>query len=136
LRGFGAKVEYALLAALDLAAHHDGDKPSSVSAIAARTAAPRKYLVQILLELKRAALVGSTRGPRGGYWLMRRPALISLAEIVEALEPGRSERKPRAASDAGREAIKGLEQMLQKNRRQCLSGITLDDFLRQVQQGA
>jgi len=130
---FSAKVEYALLAALDLAAQYEPEKPVAVSAIAARTGTPSGYLVQILLALKRAALVRSARGPRGGYWLMCPPRLISLAQIVEAVESSRPGDRARSAARPGRKAIDELAQTLEKDRRAFLAGISLAEFLRQVQ---
>jgi len=131
--GFDAKMEYALLSALDLAAHYSGEKPVPVAEIAARTSTPRKYLVQILIQLKRAALVGSTRGPKGGYWLMRRPEMISLAEVMEALDSGATEPPPHAGDDRTRKALAQLALQLKTNRRQHLSNISLARFLKQVE---
>lgn len=45
-----------------------------------------KYLEQLLLPLRRARLVTSTRGPHGGYRLARPPAYIALLEIVELMQ--------------------------------------------------
>ena len=74
MRDFDARTRYALRAALHLAEHYQGaGKPIKIREIAARTDTPPKYLVHILLQLKRRALVNSTRGAKGGYWLLRRP---------------------------------------------------------------
>src|SRR2546430_2419965 len=54
--------------------------------MAHRRGTPEPYLEQLLLALRRAALVRSYRGPGGGYTLTRPPAAISLADIVAALE--------------------------------------------------
>ena len=81
-----ARVRYALRAAIDLAGHYDGETPVKVGEIADRTAVPPKYLVHILLALKRALLVNSTRGPSGGYWLVRPPRTIRVSQIVDAVQ--------------------------------------------------
>jgi Rrf2 family protein len=47
---------------------------------------PRRYLEQILNALRHKGLVQSTRGARGGYQLSRRPANISIGEIIRAVE--------------------------------------------------
>ena len=47
---------------------------------------PSRFLVQILLQLKGASLVVSTRGAAGGYRLARPPAEITLAEVIEVME--------------------------------------------------
>jgi Rrf2 family iron-sulfur cluster assembly transcriptional regulator len=54
--------------------------------IAERTALPQPYLEQILLALKGAGLVRSKRGVGGGYILAREPKLITLGEIVSAVD--------------------------------------------------
>ena len=58
-----------------------------VASIARQQKIPAKFLEQILLLLKSAGLVGSKRGPRGGYYLSRRPSEISLADVVDLTEP-------------------------------------------------
>jgi Rrf2 family protein len=47
---------------------------------------PSRFLVQILLQLKGASLVASTRGASGGYRLARPPREITLAEVLEVME--------------------------------------------------
>ncbi|NLW49326.1 MAG: Rrf2 family transcriptional regulator [Candidatus Brocadiaceae bacterium] len=98
MQSYDAKTRYALLAALDLAALHAQDQPARLRDIARRTGAPSNYLVHVLLALKRRALVRSTRGPAGGYALMRPPALISVAEVVAAVESRRRTRAPAAGA--------------------------------------
>jgi len=81
-----AKTEYACLAMLELAKEHDSGEPVQLRRIAEEHGIPARFLVQILLQLKGAALVASTRGAAGGYRLARSPAKISLADVVEAVE--------------------------------------------------
>ena len=88
-----AKTEYACLAMLELAQRYTAGKPVRVRAIAERHAIPSQFLVQILLRLKSAGLVASTRGAGGGYRLVRSPDDIALADIVEAIEGGTAERE-------------------------------------------
>src|SRR3954454_13810815 len=78
--------DYACRALLSLALHAHEMGPQSVRDIAARTGLPQPYLEQILLALKGAGLVRSKRGVGGGYVLPRDPQLISLAEIVSAVD--------------------------------------------------
>lgn len=79
------KGEYGLLALLELARQY-GQGTVQASAIAERRDIPAQYLQQILLTLRRAGLIRSERGPRGGHELARLPAEITLAEAVTALE--------------------------------------------------
>lgn len=76
---------YALRSLLYLAEERDG-APIQLARIAKTQRVPRKYLELIMLELKRADLVRSFRGPKGGYQLARDPASISLGEIVRVME--------------------------------------------------
>lgn len=63
-----------------------GGKPVSLKEIAQRQQISLDYLEQLLRRLRRAGLVESVRGPRGGFILTRPPAEMSLWEIVKALE--------------------------------------------------
>jgi len=79
------KSKYGLKAAL-LLARDVARGPILVSEIAAREGLPKKFLEQILLDLKRHGVVESRRGQRGGYLLGRPPGDISLGEIVRILD--------------------------------------------------
>jgi Rrf2 family transcriptional regulator, cysteine metabolism repressor len=81
-----ARTEYACLAMLQLAHDYDSGEPVQIRRIAEEHAIPARFLVQILLQLKGAGLVVSTRGATGGYRLARPPRDITLAEIVDVLE--------------------------------------------------
>jgi Rrf2 family iron-sulfur cluster assembly transcriptional regulator len=78
--------DYACRALLSLALRSDGVGPTSVRDIAERTGLPQPYLEQILLALKGAGIVRSKRGVGGGYVLAREPALITLGDIVSAVD--------------------------------------------------
>jgi len=79
------KARYALRAMLHLA---ERAKESSlqIADIAEGANVPRKFLEQILLELKRRGLVHSVRGRNGGYGLGRPPGEISFAEIIRVID--------------------------------------------------
>jgi Rrf2 family protein len=81
-----AKTEYACLAMLQLAADYDGGEPVQIRRIADEHGIPSRFLVQILLQLKGASLVASTRGAAGGYRLSRPPGEITLADVIEVME--------------------------------------------------
>ena len=70
---------------LELALHHR-NKPLSVSQIAESEELSPKFLSQIIIPLKGAGLIQSTRGARGGYELSRPPEKISLLEVFRILE--------------------------------------------------
>lgn len=67
-------------------ARHYGSGPVSLSEMAEHEELPRPYLEQLVVSLREAGLVTSTRGARGGYELSRPPADIRMSEVVTALE--------------------------------------------------
>jgi Rrf2 family transcriptional regulator, cysteine metabolism repressor len=83
---FSAKVQYACLAVIALARCHQHDPPIRARAIAENYQIPENYLAQILIQLKAAGLVSSTRGASGGYRLARAAENISLREVLHAIE--------------------------------------------------
>jgi Rrf2 family protein len=81
-----AKTEYACLAMLELAAHYGSGEPVRIRAIANEHDIPSRFLVQILLQLKGAGFVTSTRGASGGYQLVKPPQDVSLGEVMAVFE--------------------------------------------------
>jgi Rrf2 family protein len=79
------KATYGIMAALDLKLQN-GTVPVQAKAIAKRQAIPLRFLEQVLHAMKKAGLVDSLRGAQGGYTLSKKPAEVSLASIVEALD--------------------------------------------------
>lgn len=79
------KGEYGLLAVMDLALH-SLEAPVQSAQIAERQNIPKQYLDQLLLSLKKAGLVESSRGRQGGYQLARSASHINLLQVVRALE--------------------------------------------------
>jgi Rrf2 family protein len=67
-------------------AEHYGQGPVLGKDISEVEALPAAYLEQIMASLRRADLVGGTRGARGGYVLTRSPEKITLTELITALE--------------------------------------------------
>jgi Rrf2 family protein len=80
-----SKSEYALLALVFLARQADkGAIP--VHTIATAQSIPEKFLEQILLALKRAHFLRSVKGKGGGFLLARKPASISLADVIRLFD--------------------------------------------------
>src|SRR5260370_10224198 len=107
-----AKAEYACIAMLELAANRSDSQPLRVKAIADAHGIPLRFLVQILLQLKGAGLVASTRGAAGGYHLTRSPEAISLAHVINVIDrtaPPRSDPADLSPSAAAR-AIRAVWQ--------------------------
>ena len=79
------KARYALRALYVLAARPQGTT-AMIAEIAAEARAPRKFLEQILLELKKRGIVHSLRGKHGGYRLGRTADKITFAEVIRAID--------------------------------------------------
>ena len=82
LVNISAKTEYACIAVMELAANYGTGKPVRIRDIAESNGIPSGFLVQILLQLKTAGILGSTRGAAGGYQLLKAPEEITLAEVM------------------------------------------------------
>ncbi|MBN2034896.1 MAG: Rrf2 family transcriptional regulator [Deltaproteobacteria bacterium] len=65
---------------------HYGSGPLSTSQISKNQNIPIKYLEQLVIPLKKAKLIKSVRGPRGGHMLARAPEKISVWELLDVLE--------------------------------------------------
>jgi Rrf2 family protein len=63
-----------------------GTGPASLAEIAADEDLPRAYLEQLVMSLRDAGLVTSTRGAHGGYELAREPGSVRMGEVLRALE--------------------------------------------------
>lgn len=79
------KTQYALKAVQALALK-DGDGPVLIADLAEQEGIPKKFLEQILLDLKRDGILTSAKGKGGGYSLAKSPAHISVGQIVRAIE--------------------------------------------------
>lgn len=79
------KARYALKALFALAARPVGETVM-IAEIAAEARVPRKFLEQILLELKKRGIVHSQRGKHGGYALGRTADKISFAEVIRVID--------------------------------------------------
>src|ERR1700720_3104183 len=82
---FSTKAEYGVRVMVELA-RHAGEEPVPLAEIAAKDGLPLAYLEHLVARLRKAGLVDSRRGARGGYLLARSPTEITMAEVVEAHE--------------------------------------------------
>jgi Rrf2 family protein len=87
-----AKVEYALLALIELASQADTKHPLTINEITARHSIPERYLEQIFTLLRRGGLIHSQRGARGGYMLVKEPWQVSVLDVISLIEGNRKER--------------------------------------------
>jgi Rrf2 family protein len=127
--------EYGLICSLHLARRAD-EGPVTGRDIAARERLPGDYVEQILLRLRRAEIVKSVRGARGGYLLARPADHISVRDVIAASElatfelhcvshPVEAER----CSDAHGCSIRPVWQMLQRKIDDVLESVLLSDLL-------
>ena len=80
-----AKCDYACKALLELALHWPNKEPVQIHEISEKQDIPIKYLVQILIQLKRIGFVDSIRGKEGGYNLAIAPDRITLGKVMREI---------------------------------------------------
>ena len=103
-----AKTEYACIAMLELASRYGSGEPVRIRKIAERHDVPPRFLVQILLQLKGAGLVASTRGAAGGYHLIIPPAEVSLGRVMDVIEGGTKHNGQTSSASPDSPAVKAL----------------------------
>jgi Rrf2 family transcriptional regulator, iron-sulfur cluster assembly transcription factor len=131
-----AKTRYGVRAMFDLAFHGAGGGAQAKD-IARREEIPLRYLEQIFQDLKRAGIVDSRRGPRGGYYLRRPPEAIRLGEIVRALQgpieemfrPEESGRR-RNGSPSGKQVTATLWRELAEHVGHWFDSVSLGDLVK------
>lgn len=126
--GFSAKTTYGLLALLELAGLQASGERLQVGEIAARQSIPERYLEQMMSALRRAGLVRSVRGARGGYLLARAAGDISVSDVIRCLE-GEANRPLANEGSSELQAINSLANELSLQRDARLSRTTLGDLL-------
>ena len=79
------KSRYGVRAIFDIA-YNSGGLPAQIKDISERQQISPRYLEQIFQKLKDEGILGSKRGPKGGYYLTKEPKDITLYEIITAAE--------------------------------------------------
>jgi len=127
-----AKTDYALRAALELAAAPD-DKPVKGERIATAQAIPLRFLENILMQLRHAGLVDSRRGAEGGYRLARPATEVTLADVIRAIDgplAGVSGVRPEALGFNGvAEPMRDIWIAVRASLRGVLEQVTLADIV-------
>jgi Rrf2 family protein len=130
-----AKVEYAYKAVLELALRYNGDRPVQINTICESQGVPKKFLIQLLLRLKNANIVNSSRGASGGYYLTRPPSRISLADVFRAIDESivgtPKKTKSSRVSDAG-DLLLSIWENIGKEVAVRLEGATFDKLISQI----
>ena len=78
---------YGVRAIFDIAYHSEG-LDTQVNDIARRQEISSRYIEQIFQKLRKGNIIGSRRGPKGGYFLVKKPEEISVGEIIRITEGG------------------------------------------------
>ncbi|NJK60227.1 MAG: Rrf2 family transcriptional regulator [Oscillatoriales cyanobacterium SM2_1_8] len=128
-----SKLEYGLLALLELTPHYGTQRAIGTQEIAAKQSIPDRYLDQIFGDLKRAGITRSYRGPKGGYTLARSPQDISLLEVIRALECPSSRDRP-GEGGPERRAIWKMWLTVQQEVDARLQAVTLEKLYRDGRQ--
>ena len=79
------KTKYALNALVHLA-HKYEQGPVLISSISLEENIPRKFLEAILLDLKNAGILASKKGKGGGYYLLKKPEDVNLADVMRLFD--------------------------------------------------
>ena len=79
------KAQYSIYALLRLASEYQ-QGPMQISEIAKQERLPKKFLETILLELKNKGIVNSKKGKGGGYYLIKDPKEVNLAQIIRIFD--------------------------------------------------
>lgn len=125
------KGRYAVTAMLDLALYA-GDKPIALMDISERQGISLSYLEQLFSRLRRNGLVGSVRGPGGGYCLIRGSDEINVAEIIDAVNESVDATRCHGDSDCQQGDVCLTHHLwcdLSKQIHEFLSGISLADLV-------
>ncbi len=127
-----AKTEYACIAMLELCSTYGSGDPVRIRKIAERHDIPPRFLSQILLQLKGAGLVASTRGVAGGYHLVKAPETVTLGQVMDVIEGTRNGIGKHCAASPDSPAVKVLVKTWRDVNvvgRDLLNNITFADLL-------
>ncbi len=126
-----AKADYAVRAALELAAAPEG-KPVKGTHLAEAQGIPLQFLEHILLEMKNAKLIRAKRGAQGGYWLADPPSEITVADVIRAVEGPLANIHESAPEElhyeGAAERLRDVWVAIRHNLRQVLENVTLEEL--------
>ncbi|MBF2005788.1 RrF2 family transcriptional regulator [Chlorogloeopsis fritschii PCC 9212] len=131
LLDLSAKVEYALIALLELANNCDRKTPVTMSDISAKHPIPERYLEQILTSLRRSGVVQSQRGSKGGFVLLREPRQLTLLEVVIMLDGEQKEKESLGEENLEKILVHNIWQQADLAAQDVLSQYTIQDLFEQ-----
>lgn len=126
------KGRYGVRAIFDIAFHNQG-KATQIKDIAERQSIPPRFLEQIFQDLKKAGLVRSKRGPKGGYQLAVPPREIRLGDVIRALEgpvqlSGPRDDSRREGDATSRQVTERVFRELGEQIEGCFDALTIEDL--------
>lgn len=107
-----SKSRYAVVALAELA--RSGDTPVPIGQVAERRNMPVQFLEQLFSTLRRAGILTSHRGAKGGYTLARKPEDITVLEVVQALD-GVVGQEGKEAGGIWEEGVEALRETFRSN---------------------
>ncbi len=130
-----SRLEYALVALLEIAKNRDRGTPLKVNEIAASQSLPERYLDQIFTALKRQGIISSQRGMKGGYLLAKELWEISLLDVVIAIEGGGNQKKVDSTTSNTLEKTVIVQTFdgIKDSMNEILQGYTLQDLVKTLE---
>jgi Rrf2 family iron-sulfur cluster assembly transcriptional regulator len=127
---------YGVQAIFDLAFHADGS--AQIKDICERQGIPPRFLEQVFQDLRKAGIVTSKRGPRGGYQLAHPVERIRVGDVIRALEGpvrllGQQRKSETAVESSSFEVAEAVFKGLSSNIEACLDSVTVADMCRQAE---
>lgn len=122
---------------LELASRYGSGEPVRIRRIAERHRVPPRFLVQILLQLKGAGLIASTRGAAGGYHLLKPPEDVSLGQVMDVIEGSPKGNGHSSSASPDSPAVKALLKAwrdVDAVERRMLGEITFAELLEQARE--
>ena len=127
------KAEYALRAMLELALRIENSQATRNADIARQQHIPEKFLELILVELRRAGLIKSQRGPEGGHRLARPPREISVGDIWRAIDGSSRENSILDTSGRHSDPFKSVWEEVDKAIAGVVNKVSLADMLKRAE---
>ena len=129
------KVDYACIALMQLAISHGQGQPISVNEIAHSQNIPIRYLDQVMGMLRRAGIINSQRGAKGGYHLAQEPWQIKIIDVVIALNGNDYRESPnKNLTTPEKSVILDMRELARKGAADVLSNHTLEDLVRKCEE--
>ena len=132
------KTRYAIVALTRLAREY-GNKPMQIREIAEEERIPQSFLENILLDLKKIGILGSNLGKAGGYYLLKKPEDVNLADVINHFEgtisllycvSERSYRPCEFCKDEATCQIRKVFKKIHDNTHNILSTTTLNELIK------